>query len=50
MVNSRYSRTLSLAAVGEMEKNSEPARETANIVSPAVISTWVRASRPKGSR
>ena len=50
MVNSRYSSTLSLAAVGEMEKNREPASETANKVSPAVIRTWVRARRPKGLR
>ena len=50
MVNKRYSSTLSLAAVGEMEKNSEPASETANMVSPAVISTWVRARRPNGLR
>ncbi len=50
MVSSRYNSTLSLAAVGEMEKNSEPASETANRVSPAVISTWVRARRPKGRR
>ena len=50
MVNSRYSSTLSLAAVGEMEKKSDPASETANMVSPAVMSTWVRASRPNGLR
>ena len=48
MVNSRYKSTLSLAAVGEIEKKSEPARETANRVSPAVISTWVMANRPNG--
>ena len=50
MVNNRYNRTLSLASVGEMEKNNDPARETANMVSPAVISTWVSANRPKGRR
>ncbi len=50
IVSKRYRRTLSLAAVGEMEKNSEPANETANMVSPAVMSTWVRASRPNGRR
>ena len=49
-VNNRYSSTLSLAAVGEMEKNSDPARETANMVSPAVMRTWVSASRPNGLR
>ncbi len=49
-VSRRYSSTLSLASVGEIEKNREPASETANMVSPAVISTWVRASRPNGRR
>jgi hypothetical protein len=41
---------LSLAAVGEIEKNRDPARETANMVSPAVMRTWVRANRPNGRR
>ena len=50
MVNKRYRITLSLAAVGEIEKNREPASETANMVSPAVMRTWVRASRPNGRR
>ena len=50
MVRSRYRSTLSLAAVGEIEKNREPASDTANRVSPAVMSTWVSARRPKGRR
>ncbi len=47
MVKSRYNSTLSFASVGEMEKKSDPASDTAKRVSPAVISTWVSASRPK---
>ena len=33
-----------------MLKNSEPARATATVASPATISAWVRTSRPNGDR
>ncbi len=49
-VSRRYKRTLLLASVGEMEKNSEPASEMVTRVSPASMRTWTNARRPNGSR
>src|SRR4051794_19296064 len=48
MVGARYSAPRPLAAVGEIEKNSEPARAIVRRVSPATDSAWVTASRENG--
>ena len=48
IVKSRYSSTLWSAAVGEMEKNSDPASEMVTTVAPASMAHWTRERRPIG--
>ena len=48
MVSSRYNSTLPSAASAEIEKNSDPASDTATQVAPAACTVWRRASRPNG--
>jgi len=47
-VNKRYSSTLWSAAVGEMEKNSDPASEIVTTVAPPSMAHCTRDSRPIG--
>ena len=49
-VSTRYKKTLLLASSGEIEKNSDPAREMATRVLPATMQAWTSASRPNGRR
>ncbi len=48
IVKSRYSRTLWSAALGEMEKNNDPASEIVTTVPPASMAHWTSERRPIG--
>ena len=48
IVITRYNITCDLAAVGEIEKNRDPAKDTVTSVSPADTNMCNKASFPKG--